>query len=70
MPEQSLGQGQTTNQAARPLHIKTMLYLPILGDTAFSLQLLKILAIIELYCSYSFTGNVNIKNTFELCRTN
>lgn len=34
MPEQSLGQGQTTNKAKMPLHIK-MLYLPDLEGTAF-----------------------------------
>ena len=35
MPEQSLGQGQTTNKAKTPLHIKTMLYLPDSEGTAF-----------------------------------
>ena len=35
MPEQSLGQGQTTNKAKTPLHIKTMLYLSDSEDTAF-----------------------------------
>lgn len=34
MPEQSLGQGQTTNKAKMPLHIKK-LYLPDLEGTAF-----------------------------------
>jgi nitroimidazol reductase NimA-like FMN-containing flavoprotein (pyridoxamine 5'-phosphate oxidase superfamily) len=35
MPEQSLGQGQTTNKAKTPLHIKTMLYLSDSEGTAF-----------------------------------
>ena len=35
MPEQSLGQGQTTNKAKTPLHIKTMLYLSDSESTAF-----------------------------------
>lgn len=35
MPEQSLGQGQTTNKAITPLHIKAMLYLPNWEGTAF-----------------------------------
>ena len=35
MPEQPLGQGQTTNKAKTPLHIKTMLYLPNSESTAF-----------------------------------
>lgn len=46
MPEQSLGQGQTTNKAKTPLHIKK-LYLPDLEGTAFLFA--AICRIIELY---------------------
>ena len=46
MPEQSLGQGQTTNKAITPLHIK-MLYLPVWKGTAFLFA--AICRIIELY---------------------
>ena len=53
MPEQSLGQGQTTNKAKTPLHIK-MLYLPDLEGTAF--LFVASCRIIELYYRGGQTG--------------
>lgn len=53
MPEQSLGQGQTTNKAKTPLHIKK-LYLPDLEGTAFLFA--ASCRIIELYYRGGQTG--------------
>ena len=51
MPDQSLGQGQTTNKAKTPLHIKTMLYSPGWEGTAFLFA--AICRIIGLYYRYA-----------------